>query len=145
MIYKFSNTIEGIELEYSFTQNGKLINEAWLFNSMPEAFNYMQKLKKDWLFSSINKWILNKKFIIEQGQDQSNPTKLNALKRALDFLQILHDKPLLTLCNQIIKGQDTFKAILPSPNNTSYSSAIQSLESILTFCKSETGINKKAA
>jgi hypothetical protein len=124
--------ITTLKAEWTNT-NGEEKKIDLTFGSL-EFANYRVRLnKKQWILAHLEKWVLHKKLIIENGKNSKNLIKIQSLFKATESIKLLQGKELHTICSQIIKGLPIYQSLLPSMNNTSYKSSVENLQVIIDF------------
>ncbi len=104
--------------------------------NIASAEAYLNDTKRTWLLNCLEKFINHKKLIwLNVPNNQNQLQNWNSCYKAYnDFF----DKPLKTICQRVLVGEQFLKNILPSPNNDSHQSSVNNLEMIINFCKEET-------
>ena len=125
-----------VDVNSSYDISGNNYQDNKSFTCVDNANRYINSAKRTWLLLALEKFIIHKKFIIEGNQDK-NPTKLEALKKSIQSLELLHKLDLQIICKQILLGEKYFRAILPVPSNPSREAAEKILDDIISFCKIE--------
>jgi hypothetical protein len=133
-----------IKVLISFAYPGTVSSIEKTFDFPEEAARFVIINKRQWLIYALEKWVSHKRNIIEANKDL---TKHQALKDVLTCLEVfsVNRKSLETICQTVVRGENKFRAIMPSVNNTSYNSSLEKLNYLIDFCKNEITAESKAA
>lgn len=121
-------------INYEFAISKELVSKEERFGDLWSANTYLMISMRDWILSVLDIYINHKRIIIEAGKHTNQVT---ALQRCHDAVGLFVNgrKSLDTICDQVLKGESFFRAILPNPNNDSWARSNTDLTEILTFCK----------
>jgi hypothetical protein len=106
----------------------------------------IQSNKNTALKLAMEKWLINKKKIIENGVDKNNLFKIGQLEKAMRLQeQISFSKSLTAACRTYIDKWEIYNQILPHPINKQHGPAIERLQEIISFCSEELNQMKSQA
>lgn len=125
-------------IQFSFALKEELKAMEKFFPTKQFALTYIESEKRSWLLIALEDFVLHKKHIIENG---NNEDQKKALQICLNALIAYEKKSTENICQLLLKGVKYFEAILPNPNNPSHKSSIDNLNEIIKFCQIETKQN----
>jgi hypothetical protein len=108
-----------------------------------DAEKYVLSSKRSYIQAMYCRYVNHAKILFETGHHDFYRTesKINALDRCQKYNQWLADKKLEEICKVVLALQEDLRKILPSPNNSSFSSSESKLMDMIVFCKKELGIS----
>jgi hypothetical protein len=120
----------------SFCINEGIKEYEKLFPSNEAAQTFLKKERRDWFLTALEKYIQNKKQIIESATPDA--TKQKALQVCLTSYDSYLPIGINTIAERFLKGKQYYEAILPNPNNNSYESSQNNLNELIKFCELQT-------
>ncbi len=107
------------------------------FSNPTNAANYVRQQKKIYILHSVRAFIKHKRNIFSNSKSYS-AEKQEAASFAENYLKDLTiQHSIQTICSRILQVRSYLNKILPHPNNASYESSLENLNTILTFCNYE--------
>lgn len=120
------------------TGNGKR-EDRGSFSHALDCEKYITSSKRTYIYTVFCKYVVHARVLSETGHNDFYRTeaKLAALDRCLKYVDWLGDKKLEVMCKVILSLEEDLRKILPSPNNSSYSSSESRIMDMIVFSKNE--------
>lgn len=118
--------------EVSFALNEGLKTFLHPFTNINNAKSYIEKEKRTWFLSAMEKYVHHKKHIIETG---NHTPQFEALRICLQALAEYENKSTENACKLFMKGFKYFDAILPATTNSSHLTSAENLKELQLFCE----------
>lgn len=104
-----------------------------------DAEKYVNSSKRSYMLVMYGNYVQHAQILFETGHHDfyRTVTKIEALEKCQKYNQWFQDKSLEAVCKVILAIQEDLRKILPSPNNTSFSSSESKLMDMVVFAKRE--------
>jgi len=109
------------------------------FFSFQEARDYVSNLRRQWLIEAFKDYVQHKGILYRTsaGDHYRVPSRLNALTRLENAIEILPLKTTDEICSIIQKSESLLRDVLPHPANYSHEASETNVNQMLAVCSDE--------